>query len=150
MWLARQTCLGLLVTVALAQSGFAQKYLTWEEVRTRFEAANPTLHAGQIGVDESRADEITAYLRPNPNMTLLADQIDPFPGGPAHGPFAFFLPSVTFSYLHERQHKRELRLDFLDAQADYRAVQLSYLNLVGSYLEAANPLNLAVGREVLP
>ena len=111
MWLVRQACFVLLVTVILAQSGYAQKALTWEEVRSRFEAANPTLHAGQIGVDESRADEITAHLRPNPNMTLLADQIDPFPGGPPHGPFAFFLPSVTFSYLHERQHKRELRLE---------------------------------------
>jgi hypothetical protein len=29
-------------------------------------------------------------------------------------------------------------------------VQLNYLNLVGSYLDAASQLNLAVGREVLP
>jgi cobalt-zinc-cadmium efflux system outer membrane protein len=41
-------------------------------------------------------------------------------------------------------------LDFLDAQAAYRSVQLNYLNLIGSYLEAANQLNLAVGREVIP
>jgi hypothetical protein len=30
------------------------------------------------------------------------------------------------------------------------AVQLNYLNLVGSYLTAASQLNLAVGREVIP
>ena len=42
---------------------------------------------------------------------MLADQIDPFPGGPSHGAFAYWLPSATITYLHERQHKRELRLD---------------------------------------
>jgi len=28
-------------------------------------------------------------------------------------------------------------------------VQVTYLNLIGSYLDAANQLNLAVGREVI-
>ncbi|MBV9574149.1 MAG: TolC family protein, partial [Acidobacteriales bacterium] len=41
-------------------------------------------------------------------------------------------------------------LDFLSAQAEYRTVQLSYVNLVGSYLIAASQLNLSVGREVIP
>src|ERR1700683_686563 len=101
-----------LVAVLTAQSGHAQpKALTWQEVRDKLEAANPSLRAGQIGIDESRAGETTAYLRPNPNLALLADQIDPFPGGPSHGAFAFLLPSATLTYLHERQHKRELRLD---------------------------------------
>jgi cobalt-zinc-cadmium efflux system outer membrane protein len=95
----------------LAPCGFAQKALTWQEIRDKFEAANPSLRAGQIGVEESRANEITANLRPNPSLSLLADQIDPFPGGPDHGAFAFLLPSATLTYLHERQHKRELRLD---------------------------------------
>jgi cobalt-zinc-cadmium efflux system outer membrane protein len=40
-------------------------------------------------------------------------------------------------------------LDFLNAQNDYRALQVTYLNLVGSYLAAAAQLNLAVGREVI-
>jgi cobalt-zinc-cadmium efflux system outer membrane protein len=40
-------------------------------------------------------------------------------------------------------------LDFLQAQQDYRSIQLNYLNLIGSYFTAANQLNLAVGREVL-
>jgi outer membrane protein, heavy metal efflux system len=107
----RRPCLGLLLTAVLAQTGLAQKALTWQEVRDRFAGENPTLRAGQIGVDESRAAEITAYLRPNPNLALLADQIDPFPGGPVHGTFAFLLPSATVNYLHERRHKRELRLE---------------------------------------
>jgi cobalt-zinc-cadmium efflux system outer membrane protein len=54
--------------------------------------------------------------------------------------------TIAFSY----RHGAASLLAFPDAQAGYRAVQLNYLNLVGSYLEAANQLNLAVGREVLP
>jgi len=103
--------LGLLLTAVSAGSGFAQKALTWQEVRDKFEAANPALQAGQIGIDESRAQEITANLRPNPNLTLLADQIDPFSGGPPHGGFAYLLSSGGVSYLWERQHKRGLRLE---------------------------------------
>jgi len=109
--LLQRLCLASIVAALLAQTCLAQKALTWREVRDKFEVANPSLLAGQIGIDESRANEITAYLRPNPNLAILADQIDPFPGGPSHGPFSFLLPSATLTYLHERQHKRELRLD---------------------------------------
>ena len=48
------------------------------------------------------------------------------------------------------EHGGASLLDFLNAQADYRSVQTNYLNLVGSYLDAANQLNLAAGREVIP
>ena len=40
-------------------------------------------------------------------------------------------------------------LDFLNAESEYRNVQLGYINLVAAYLNAANQLNLAVGREVI-
>ncbi len=105
--------LGFAMFLASILSGacLAQKALTWQDIRDRFETANPTLQAGQIGVSESRAEEITANLRPNPNLTLGADQIDPFPGGRSHGPFAYFFPSAVVTYLHERDHKRELRLE---------------------------------------
>ena len=101
---------GFWIAATLSEAGVAQTTLTWQQVRDKFEAANPTLGAGQIGIDESRAQETTAYLRPNPSLTLLGDQIDPFSGGPAHGPFAYLLSSGTVNYLHERRHKRELRL----------------------------------------
>jgi outer membrane protein, heavy metal efflux system len=107
----RRYCLGICLLAGLSGDAWAQKALTWDEVRAKFQTANPTLRAGQIGVDESRAQEITAYLRPNPTLALLQDQIDPFPGGPAHGPFAFLLSTATVTYLHERRHKRELRLE---------------------------------------
>jgi cobalt-zinc-cadmium efflux system outer membrane protein len=93
------------------EDGLAQKALTWQEVRDRFEAANPSLRAGEIGVAESHAAEITADLRPNPSLGLLADQMNPFPGGPPHSPFGNLLSVAAVSYLHERAHKRELRLE---------------------------------------
>jgi cobalt-zinc-cadmium efflux system outer membrane protein len=40
-------------------------------------------------------------------------------------------------------------VDFLQSQQDYRAVQISYVNLIAAFLNAANQLNLAVGQEVL-
>jgi len=100
---------GLLFAAVCSAS--AQQALTWQQIRQRFEQNNPTLLAGKLNIDESKAQEITANFRPNPTLTLLSDQIDPFPGGPSHGPFAYWLPSATVNYLHERQHKRELRLE---------------------------------------
>lgn len=108
---SKRLCLGLLLAAMFAKSGFAQQALTWQQVRDKFHAANPTLRAGQIGVEEFRAQEITAYLRPNPNLTVIADQIDPFSGGAPHGPFAYFLPAASTNYLIERQQKRGLRLE---------------------------------------
>ena len=103
---------------ALTTTGLAQKALTWQEIRDRFETANPTLRAAQLNVDESRAQEITAYLRPNPNFTSSLDQLNPFhtyqspvSGNDVYRPLAAALPSISANYLHERHHKRELRLE---------------------------------------
>jgi cobalt-zinc-cadmium efflux system outer membrane protein len=99
-------------SLALAQTAApAPVALTWEQVKDRLELNNPTLLAGKLNISELQAQEITAHFRPNPNLALLSDQIDPFPGGPAHGPFSYWLPSATVSYLHERAHKRELRTE---------------------------------------
>jgi cobalt-zinc-cadmium efflux system outer membrane protein len=37
----------------------------------------------------------------------------------------------------------------MNSESEYRSVQLSYINLVGSYLTAAAQLNMAVGQEVI-
>ena len=133
---------GLALFVLLGSNALAQRALTWQEVRARFEAANPTLRAGQIGIDESRAQEMTANLRPNPNLTVLMDQIDPFNGGPPHGPFAYLLASGTVSQLWERQHKRGLRMESAQkataittsGQADLERNLL--FNLRGAFIQA--------------
>ena len=53
--------------------------------------------------------------------------------------------TMFFSY----QHGGASLLDFLTAESEYRSVQLSYVNLVGSYLTSAAQLNQAVGKEVM-
>ena len=89
----------------------AQQALTWQQVRGRFEARNPTLLADQLSVDESKAEEITAYLRPNPTFNLTVDGTQIAPHDGAWQPFAGTFESPGISYLHERRHKRELRLE---------------------------------------
>jgi cobalt-zinc-cadmium efflux system outer membrane protein len=100
----------LCVTSLIAGGAAAQTALTWQQVVDKFRAANPNLRAGQLNVQESKVGEITAYLRPNPNLTMSLDQLQPFNGNP-YQPLGNALPLVAFDYLHERQHKRELRLE---------------------------------------
>jgi outer membrane protein, heavy metal efflux system len=109
--LSRRLWFGLFLLAVSAQTGRAQKAFTWQEIRDKFEAANPTLRAGQIGIDESRAQEITAFLRPNPNFTLALDGTQLAPSKGVWQPLRGTQVSPLFSYLHERQHKRELRLE---------------------------------------
>jgi cobalt-zinc-cadmium efflux system outer membrane protein len=89
----------------------AQQPLTWDQVKTRFEAANPALKADAFSVDEMRAEEITADLRPNPQFTAAADGTQIAPNDGAWQPFKGTDVVPTLSYLHERAHKRELRLE---------------------------------------
>jgi len=106
-------CMYLASLCALVLNGraIAQSPLTWDDVKARFEANNPTLRAGQIGVDESKANEITAYLRPNPTFTLSVDGTQIAPHDGVWRPLAGTFETPNISYLHERQHKRELRLE---------------------------------------
>ena len=85
--------------------------MSWGQVRERFEQNNPTLLAGKLNIEESKAQELTANLRPNPSLSLTADQFNPFPGGPTHSCCGSLLTVAAVSYLHEREHKRELRLE---------------------------------------
>jgi len=134
MRLNRYLC-GLLVILFLPGTALAQRPLTWQEVRDKFEAANPSLRAGQIGIDESRADEITAHLRPNPSVSVSVDQINPFTSQPSPSgapgnsfqPFAYALPFGSLDYLHERGHKRELRLESAQKATDIAISQQSDL-----------------------
>jgi cobalt-zinc-cadmium efflux system outer membrane protein len=116
--LRRKTCGYILATAFLPAAVSAQTSLNWQQIKDRFEAVNPTLHAARLNIDESRASEITAYLRPNPSLTGTIDQINPFAniaspvsGNSVYRPFANALPFGSLTYLHERQHKRELRLE---------------------------------------
>ena len=54
----------------------------------------------------------------------------------------------TMSYSYQRGGVA--LIDFLQAQQDYRTVQIAYVNLVAAFLNAAAQLNLAIGQEVIP
>jgi len=84
---------------------------TWEQLRNKFEQANPTLRANKLNIDESREAEITAYLRPNPDLTISTDGTQLLPYQGQYRPFSGTQYGPALSYLHERQHKRELRRD---------------------------------------
>ena len=104
-------CLGLLLLPLFVGEASAQQGYNWDQIKNKFEAANPALKADANGVDELKASEITAYLRPNPQFTMTVDGTQIAPNGgqwhPVYGTFAV----PNFSYLHEREHKRELRLE---------------------------------------
>ena len=114
----RRTCSAILAVELLPAAALAQSPFTWQQIKDKFEAANPTLKAAQLNIEESRAGEVTAYLRPNPSVTGTLDQINPLTtisspvsGNSVYRPFANTLPFGSVSYLHEREHKRELRLE---------------------------------------
>jgi cobalt-zinc-cadmium efflux system outer membrane protein len=113
--------LGLLQTAA-----FGQTALTWDQIKDKFVATNPTMKANQLSIDESRAAEITAYLRPNPDFSLSSDgtQLTRYLG--VYRPFAGTQIAPGISYLHEREHKRELRRD--QAKESTAIAETTYLD----------------------
>jgi cobalt-zinc-cadmium efflux system outer membrane protein len=86
-------------------------------------------------------DVDSAYAQVDSDITLLKPYRDKY-----NAQSTRVRDTITYSY----QHGGASLMDFLSAQSDYRAVQLAYLQLIGSYLTAAAQLNLAVGREVIP
>ncbi|MGA2849509.1 MAG: TolC family protein [Terracidiphilus sp.] len=105
----------------------AQQALSWDEVKAKFELANPTLKADALNVDEMKAQEITAFLRPNPQYTLSEDGTQLAPHNGVWSPLSGTDIQNTFSYLHERDHKRELRLK--NAQEGTQIAQSQHADL---------------------
>jgi len=104
----------LMIAVFFAQKARAQQpqqTFTWQQVLDKFEAANPTLLADQLNVDESRAEEITAFLRPNPQFSMSVDGTQIAPQKGVWAPFAGTFETPGVSYLQERRRKRQLRLE---------------------------------------
>src|SRR6476659_6735135 len=107
----RRNSIAIAIAASMASSLLAQKTLTWEKARRELDASNPTLRASQIEVQEARADEITAYLRPNPDLTVSVDQFSPLSTAETpYRPLSDTEPFLSGSYLIERRHKRNLRL----------------------------------------
>jgi cobalt-zinc-cadmium efflux system outer membrane protein len=85
--------------------------LTWEQVKARFQAANPALKADALGVDETKAAETTAFLRPNPQFTFSEDGLQLAPHNGVWQPLIGVQEQSNLGYLIEREHKRQLRLE---------------------------------------
>ena len=142
---------GLLLAATVA-AWAQQTPLTWEQVRLRFEQNNPTLLADQLSIEESKAEEITAFLRPNPTLGLTVDGTQIAPNKGVWQPFAGTFESPSISYLHERRHKRELRLESakkgtLIAESSHadleRTLLFSLRSAFVSLLQAKSVLRLA-------
>lgn len=103
-------CCAFLLSTGISARAQTNAPLTWEQVRQRFEQNNPTLLASETGISESHADEISAYLRPNPELTLSEDGTQIAPNKGVWMPLTGTYESAQLNYLHERDHKRELRL----------------------------------------
>ena len=134
--------LALCLLLGLGPRAAGQEPWTWEQVRARFEQNNPTLQADKLSIDESRAQEITAFLRPNPQFTLSVDGTQVAPQKGVWRPFAGTFESPAINYLHERRHKRELRLESakkgtLIAEASHADMERTMLfNLRSAFVSA--------------
>jgi cobalt-zinc-cadmium efflux system outer membrane protein len=89
----------------------APQVWTWDAVKDRFQLNNPNLLASRLNIDELKAEEITAHLRPNPDFTLSADGTQVAPSHGVWTPFAGTFVSPGVSYLFERRNKRGLRYE---------------------------------------
>ncbi len=95
----------------LVSSASAQQAFTWDQVKAKFEMVNPVLKADAANVEEMKAEEITAFLRPNPQFTFSADGTQLSRRNGVWQPLVGTQFQPNFSYLHERERKRELRLE---------------------------------------
>jgi len=110
-WIAPGISICILAAVSFAGVAHAQESLAWDQVKAKFEAANPALRADEINVEEMKAEEITAFLRPNPQFAANTDGTQLAPHSGIWQPLAGTQYQGNLSYLHERDHKRELRLE---------------------------------------
>src|SRR5579864_255332 len=119
--ITRWTLLGVPTVIALgvanlcaqtsppAQPSPVTELWTWNQIKDRFELNNTTLQASRLNIDELKVQEITAHLRPNPDLTVSADGTQIAPSNGVWKPFAGTLVSPAVSQLFERRNKRNLR-----------------------------------------
>lgn len=134
-------------SASFAQGGAAGP-MTLEQVIATAKAKNPTLLSTERNLDATRAQELQAALRVNPDFTLYGTNIT-LPAVGASNPYAY---SFQVSRLFERGQKRRWRIESAKAttsqtEAQYRdqerqtllAVKQAFTNM----LLAKNTLKLA-------
>ncbi|MGB0123491.1 MAG: TolC family protein [Silvibacterium sp.] len=113
----RSFCFPLVLLSAAAASSFAQTPsapLTLQQAIDMARAKNPSLISAQQHVSATKASEITAGLRQNPNFTLSGSDITL----PANNPASPYSYAGNVSRLFERGQKRRWRLDVAHATTD--------------------------------
>ena len=82
-------------------------------------AYNQSLRAQRLNIDQNKAEEITAALKPNPTFTTLVDTIPLF--SPQAIRFNTQIYSESLAYTYERGGKREKRLSVARDNTDVSA-----------------------------
>jgi cobalt-zinc-cadmium efflux system outer membrane protein len=100
---------GIAAMVCLGRVATCQTTVTWAQIRDRMLLVNSTVAAGETGIAESRAQEITALLRPNPQFNLSADGFQVSRHDGVLQPLSGVVTTPGASYLIERGQKRPLR-----------------------------------------
>jgi cobalt-zinc-cadmium efflux system outer membrane protein len=107
LWRVLACTVAAIISTGLAT---AQTALSWKEIQERFRANNPNLMAAATNIQESRANEVTAGLRPNPQLSFIGDQFRVFNPNPLQ-PFQNTQITPVVSQLFERRNKRQLRVE---------------------------------------
>lgn len=85
----------------------AAEPLTLRQAVERAITASPDLKASGAGVDAARAEQMQARVRPNPTLSVEAEN---FAGSGAYGPFGQSEVTVSYEQPIERGGKREARI----------------------------------------
>ena len=112
-------CRGRLFLLALVFGGIALRAqtaspLTLEQAIALARASNPALLSGRQHVTATKASEVTAGLRQNPNFTFSGAEVSL----PANNPASPYTYTANVSRLFERGQKKRWRLDVAHATTD--------------------------------
>ena len=107
--------LTVLLSGAAAQAQSPQSPLTLQQALDIARTRNPTLLSGQQHVIATKANEITAGLRQNPNFTISGAEVS-LPARQSQQPLSLCW-QLSIS-LFERGQKRRWRLDIAHATTD--------------------------------
>jgi outer membrane protein, heavy metal efflux system len=111
--------IALFVTIQIAGAQTPPRVISMEDAVRIALAYNQSLRAQRLNIDQNRASEITAALKPNPTFSTLVDTIPLF--SPQTIRFNTQIYSEGLSYTYERGGKREKRLTVAKDNTDVSA-----------------------------
>ena len=120
--LALAALLAIIPSPALAQTPPLPSPLTLERAVDHFLAGNLTVEAARYRVDVARAERLAAGLRPNPTLTLVAEDVKlsgPTPAGD------LYEVTSSVSYPIELGDKRRLRMEAAGASVAVAEARLT-------------------------